>query len=459
MAGQRGRTPRVLLLLVGGAVGQGGCGAPLGSESAVGALDDDDALSRRGPRRFSIDRQLTAEGPPAALVASPWRRDTLVLATMGCQIYRSGDGGATWSGPSPLPVLGAGDCCDHPALAFGGDGRRLYYVHVNVAPQDRWVSWHTVVVGSSSDGGRSFDPPVDSGLPQLRVFPGKGSGGAYEALAIAAPRHPGDHVYVGAQWRSSGQSGFPPFARASFVQSAAAGAAGSFTAPLLLEESAQFIPDSIIAGIQVKGGRRGDVLVAWQRDTTIHVAASADHGATFAPPVTAAARANEAPALAIDDRGGAHMVFSAAPLAAPDAVDRGDIFYVRSAGPPYDRWSAPSAVSDDLSGCTQRRPALQLDEQGRGARVQVVWEDQRLAESGGSCQPGAASLYDVFTSSTEERGRFARDRRLSTRSSPIDTSQPSEGAFAQLAAGLAVWADGRGGTYGRLLALRPPDHR
>lgn len=76
-------------------------------------------------------------------------------AGIQCVAYTSSDGGATWSAPSPMPMLTPASSCSDPVLAYAPDGSRVYYAYMDIKGSD-----FDIVVSHSDDNGMTWSAPV-----------------------------------------------------------------------------------------------------------------------------------------------------------------------------------------------------------------------------------------------------------------------------------------------------------
>jgi hypothetical protein len=253
----------------------------------------------------------------------------------------------------------------------------------------------------------------------------------------------------------------------------------SFSYPTILDSgSTDFFdpPFKLVQGSHPAGGLGGEVVVAWYNSGPdgwlkgsfkIRTARSSNHGATFDPPVDASVDSFELPywcgpfafyhrwwggmfpSLAMDHRGGAHIVYTHDPVDANtpagfSSTESGDIRYITSGSPPYTSWSTPITVNDDGLPRAQGYPAIAID---HDATVNVVWEDHRLSPTVPTSFPNSSNLrYDIFYArKVPGQGGFFRNFRVS------DTSSLSAfiflGDYIGLAqdetASFAVWTDRR----------------
>lgn len=317
-------------------------------------------------------------------------------------IFRSNDGGITWSAPVLAPQLPGGNASD-AALAYTPDGRRVYLACMDIKlPADQ-----DILVSHSDDNGATWSAPVVA-LEALAGF-------FYDKPWIDADN---SHVYVTATKFGPGTSRSIAFASssdrgASFPNS---------TAPVLLDT---VVSPRIVLGARPNVGPNGEVLVAWYDSRAdgpwvgsfeINTARSGNFGASFDPSVVAVVDSFELPYwlgpyasyhrwwgammpdVEIDDRGDAHIVYTHDPVpntfsipGIPGPVsttaEDGDIRYITSRGPFFTTWSAPVTVNDDATGTAQGFAAL--DAQPGSGTLHVIWEDHRLSSTDNL-------YYDIF---------------------------------------------------------------
>ncbi|HJZ57453.1 MAG TPA: sialidase family protein [Gemmataceae bacterium] len=331
-----------------------------------------------------------------------------VIVDYRIAIFRSEDGGATWSGPVLADRLPGAIASSDPVLAYTPDGSRVYLAYLDIKG-DGDVTHSDVLVSHSDDNGATWSTPVIA----LRAQPGFFG---YDKPWIDADN---THVYVTATKFSLSGSDSIALARssnkgASFPNSAA---------PVLLD-TVSF--PRLVIGARPTVGPNGEVLVAWYDSGAdgpwigsfeINTARSGNFAASFDPAVVAVTDSFElpywlgpfasyhrwwagmTPDVEIDAKGDAHIVYTHDPVANPLTIpgipggvsttpEDGDIRYITSRGPSFTTWSSPVTINDDASGTAQGYPALEIQ---NGDTLHVIWEDHRLSSTDNLS-------YDIFYS-------------------------------------------------------------
>jgi uncharacterized repeat protein (TIGR01451 family) len=331
-----------------------------------------------------------------------------VIVDVRITIFRSEDGGATWSGPVLADRLPGAIFSSDPVLAYTPDGSRVYLAYLDEKDPADGTRWD-ILVSHSDDNGATWSTPVIA----LRAQPGFFG---YDKPWIDADN---SHVYVTATKFGPGRSRSIALASssdkgASFPNSAA---------PVLLDT---VLFPRLVEGARPTVGPNGEVLVAWYDSGPdgpfigsfeINTARSGNFAASFDPSVVAVTDSFELPYwlgpfasyhrwwagmlpdVEIDAKGDAHIVYAHDPVANPLFIpgipggvsttpEDGDIRYITSSGPSFTTWSSPVTVNDDASGTAQGFPALEIQ---NGDTLHVIWEDHRLSSTDNL-------YYDIFYS-------------------------------------------------------------
>lgn len=221
-----------------------------------------------------------------SLAVNPRRRANLLAACRvfegpltGIAAYASFDGGGTWSGSGLLPGLAA-DSDGNATAAFDARGRGF----VCGVVADGTTRRGDVYLWGTSDGGRTFQPPVIA-------IPGGSGLTDHPSLAIdqqAAASPP--HLYVAARLYGTAEDGVV------FVRSHDGGRS--------FEQSRHLDPDAgaQIASPVAAAGADGSVCVVYlvaaaSGDTVLRAVSSTDHGESFGAPTDLARIASAAPGL------------------------------------------------------------------------------------------------------------------------------------------------------------------
>ena len=311
----------------------------------------------------------------------------------------SADGGSTFRHES-LPALPGGQNLGDPVVAFGPNGE-MYYATIALASDgvsvisscvstDAAVSWNCAE--ASTTAGNVYDTQDKDWL----------------AVDNSSSKYRGK-VYV--SWTD-----LSAYYGGSFILIAQSTDGGlTFGAPQLLSavDGSQVVQDSSIAI-----GPNGEVFVSYRDGhfggTGITLTKSVDGGASFSTPKSAVlftsvastltggngVRAGSFPATAVDKNGTYHLVYAAVPSG--QAVDRSDIFYVRSTDGGI-TFSTPVRLNDDGTATSQWSPSIAVTEDGR---IGVKWWDRRN-------DPLNDSLTDVYmTVSADGGATFGRNVRV-----------------------------------------------
>jgi len=309
----------------------------------------------------------------------------------------STDGGSTFQHKS-LPEFPGGQNLGDPVVAFGPNGE-VYYATLAAAgvsavslcvSTDAVVSW--TCTEASTIAGNVYDTQdrdwlaVDNSSSKYR-------GNVYVSWTDFSTLYGGSFILI-AQSRDGGLTFFGP-------------------QQLSAIDGSQVVGDSSIAI-----GPNGEVFVSYLDGhfggTGITLTKSVDGGVTFSAtraavlftPVAGTltggngVRAESFPATAVDKNGTYHLVYAA--VAPGQAVDRSDIFYVRSSDGGI-TFSAPVRLNDDATATSQWSPSIAVTEDGR---IAVKWWDRRN-------DPLNDSLTDVYmTVSADGGATFGRNVRV-----------------------------------------------
>jgi hypothetical protein len=387
---------------------------------AAGLLPPPAARPARAPLAGSVRRPLTPiagqnvrVNDPSADVVGHTNSESSVAArgsrvivgfndasdSLGSGYGLSADGGSTFQHKS-LPAFPGGQNLGHPVVAFGPNGE-IYYASLAMAGDgvsvisscvstDGTVSW-TCTEASTLAGSR-YDTQDEDWL----------------AVDNSSSKYRGN-VYV--SWTD-----FSTYYGGSFILIARSLNGGlSFGGPQSLSalDGSQVVQDSSIAI-----GPNGEVFVSYLDGhfggNGITLTKSVDGGATFSTPKAAVlftriastltggngVRADSFPATAVDGRGTYHLVYAA--VSPGQAVDRSDIFYVRSTDGGI-TFSVPVRLNDDATATSQWSPSIAVTEDGR---IAVKWWDRRN-------DPSNDSLTDVYmTVSADGGATFGRNVRV-----------------------------------------------
>ncbi len=408
---------------------------------------------------------------------------THAIGTGRCAVYRSTDGGVTWSFIAFLPLLYPDDWCADPVVRYSPNGAIVYAAYMsirsNVSTADIVVcrstnngaSWCTTPVVAIPGGpGRFPDKPW---LDVHRFFPGSNTN---TKVYVTATVFTGEGCQIEFSRSTNGGLAWSP--------------------PTVLASSPDC--DPVLQGSRPIGGRAispavGHVLACWYNSEVddfltgvfdIRCRVSADYGATWGAEVTAVNdmayelthwlgpdcayhRWSGAmfPSIMIGPDGVAHIVYTAdpTPSATPSGCpfvgdpddpaddlsgadeEAGDVFYVKSPGYPFTTWSVPHMVSDDSPGFAQGYATVNVKVVSGVPVVIVAWLDHRVSSWTG--EPN--SKYAVYAAWTwpGKWGWFHDNIAISDAESHSDTvfigdyidsatSNPAGDSFVYL-----IWTD------------------
>jgi hypothetical protein len=341
-----------------------------------------------GPGDAALARCLTApdarrEVEPFAAV-SPVDPDHIVAAWIAqgdgagaIQAAASFDGGRTWTPPRTLPVNAcAGGSFDFlprasdPWVAIGPDGR-VYVSATAFQPTETVDTASGVIVVSSGDGGRTWDPPGVASLSRTSEFP-------HDNTAVAAdPRRPGT-AYV-LTTRYEGPDGIGAAALSKTVDG---GRTWSPVRPISPRTPGSPSADAPQMVIDPRSGHLFAFYTHGPRGSSMSFLRSEDGGASWSPPVPVmsgipwSARQVTYPGTdkelriapdighaAIDPRTGRlYAVFTNGWATDGRSLQVGLV----TSGDGGRTWTAPLRVSAE-SAAMAWRPALAVDAQGRVA--------------------------------------------------------------------------------------------
>ncbi|WP_432261880.1 sialidase family protein [Cupriavidus sp. TMH.W2] len=395
------------------------------------------------------------------LVASSHRYPTFPIR---CVAYASSDGGKSWSAGVPMQQLSPSHDCSDPVLAYAPDGSRVYMAYMDIFGG----TWD-ILVSHSDDNGVTWSAPVIALQGNPAAF-------IYDKPWIATHSFDASQsalVYVTATRFSVVSS--PD--HIAFSRSTDGGLTFNSASPTLFDSASAPV---VVQGSHPAAGPGSDVVVAWYNSGAdgwlnggfqIKVAHSSDNGATFDPPVIAAAESccelpfwlgpsafyhrwwgGMFPAAAIDGKGGAHIAYAFTPVnqntaAGRSSTESGDIRYITSSSAPYTVWSAPLTVNDDGLLRAQGFPAIAAREDGT---VWLSWEDHRLSPAVATAFPNSSNLfYDNFVArKAPGQNTFFTNLRASDRSSLSQKTFIGDytGIAVNATTTYAVWTDRRNRT-------------
>jgi hypothetical protein len=351
---------------------------------------------------------ITVNPPNPKLVVAAFH----AIGTGRCAVYRSTDGGLTWSFVTFLPLLFPTDFCSDPVVRYSPNGGIVYAVYMSIRdvdPGEPVVLESDIVVCRSTNNGQSWcTTPVVAIPGGPDRFPDKPW---IDVHRFFPDSNTNNRVYVTATVFT------PSGPQIEFSRSTNGGLAWSTPAVLA---------SGPVQGSRPIGGRAvsasaGVVLVCWYHAESdgsltgvfdIRCRSSGDYGTTWNPEVTAVDNMQYEltywlgpncayhrwwgamfPSIMIGPDGVAHIVFTAdlTPSATLDGCpdpdqglpgadqEAGNVFYVRSPGYPYNTWSFPHMVSRDSPGFAQGYATVNVKIINGVPVVFVAWMDHRVS--------------------------------------------------------------------------------
>jgi len=369
-----------------------------------------------------------------------------------CDLYRSTDGGKTWSTAlaAKLPVDHIH--CTDPVIRWApNDGSdpdktvRAFAVYM----AQREDSSSDIAMLYSDDEGLSWSDPVTAikGDDFVKI-PDKPWMTTFYNFPDKKNSDNNDRVYVVSMIFSGERSGPeeenpPGDCQVVFSKSIDGGKTfPDSETPTVLAESENCTPR--MEGPIIAGGPDNSVLVCWYNSeiTTfsdqfdIRCRTSTDGGETFGNEVTVVDDAGELPfwkcpnqsyhrvigamlpSIEITPDGVAHMVYSRDPTPGDADGECGDVYYAKSAFP-WNAW-APTEdhqrVNDDSTETFQGFATITSKRIGKDNILAVAWEDDRNSLETG--KPN--SLYDIYSATIDENGNISPNKRVSDVSSYSD---------------------------------------
>ncbi|MEM0472470.1 MAG: hypothetical protein QXX84_06205 [Sulfolobales archaeon] len=368
-------------------------------------------VTRDSPHYYPFENEpsiaVNPTNPRNIVVAAHDYGDPFYL--VGIVVYRSFDGGKTWSGPSRM-VATYGDSLSDPSLAFGRDGT-LYLSYLSVG------AFSEITLAISRDGGANWSF-VRALNYSFAAF--------YDKPWIAVgpdPTNPmRDIIYI---TYTEFKGYYEVNLSIKLIRSRDGGR--TFEGPFRVSWEGRY-PDTLVQWSYPVVDRNGTLYVSFFGVKTervfgeprviqgIWVAKSIDGGVTFSEPVLAA-ETNwwfpgysglygfrwivPTPAMAVGPDGSIYIAYEDSP-GGSEGPDMGDIFLVvsRDGGA---SWSKPVRVNDDTGHATQFFPMIAV--RGSDGSIHIAWGDKRLDPSGIG--------YDIYYTYSRDGGRtFAKNIRV-----------------------------------------------
>jgi len=377
-----------------------------------------------------------------------------------CVAYTSSNGGATWSGPVPMPQLTPASECSDPVLAYAPNGTRVYYAYMDIRPpiftppSTLRIQGLDILVSYSDNDGATWTGPVvaldgvdtviNTGTGEV-ITPGFDYDKPWIAAHVPAGDDDGDDDngdQGNAKFAYVTATRFDNFApgncHIAFTRSSNKG--GAWSAPAIVDSSSGGCGNPIVVqGSRPAGGRGDNVVVAWYNSGSdgwlngsfsIRTRRSQNNGSTWAATVNAVTDSYEAPFwlgpfvayhrwwacmfpdIEIDARGRAHIVYTHDPAQNPlpgfsNTPEDGDVRYIRSTTSSYSAWSAPRTLNDDGLIRAQGYAAIDAGGDEDDGGVHVLWEDHRLS--------GVDNLYfDMFYTTKDDDGGWSANSRITS---------------------------------------------
>lgn len=401
---------------------------------------------------------VSANNSPS-LVASPNNAANLAVAarvdapSSSCGLYRSADGGATWS-KAPTPPPSEDIACFAPDVSFGPDGT-LYFSYTSFGPvEGQGRVPDALWVAASADGGKTLASPT------------KAAGRlAFHARVLADPVTP-KRVYL-AWVQAAGAAGFgfttvqnPIVVSRSDDGGATWGPAVRITPP----DRARVVAPSMAAtpggqlyvayldvgndALDYSGAHEGNAGEPYPERWQLVLARSSDGGTSWSesvideivPTQRFLALLPPVPSITVDERRG--RVY-----AGFQDGRSGDADVRVWASDDGVAWGPPRRVNDTRVGDGTSQYLPQLDV-APGGRLDVVYYDRRA-------DPGDIMNEVSFQSSSDGGRTFTRRLRLSDRNFDSRIGLNADRGLAELGSrlgllatdsgALALWADTRAG--------------
>ncbi len=329
------------------------------------------------PPALQVSEPGTETAEEVVIAVDPADPDRVVAGANIYFVFRSTDGGLTWSEDNLVSPLGvAGD----PVVIFDNEGN-LFYAHLSYPDFGSWLD--RIVIQKSVDGGLTWNDGVGVGLNEPRDQD-------KPWLAVDRTNSPyRNNLYLAwTEFDAYGSTDPADSTRIMFSYSDQEGL--TWSVPVRVDDNGGdcLDGDDTVEGAVPAVGPLGQVYLAWAGNGRIWFDRSLDGGSTFGQDVLVAdqpggwefgipgiSRGNGLPITACDAsfspyRGRIYIVFSDQ----RNGVDDTDVFLCTS-DDEGETWSAPVRVNDDEGPAQQFFPWLAVDPVN--GTVAVVYYDRR----------------------------------------------------------------------------------
>ncbi len=309
--------------------------------------------------------------------------------------YVSNDGGNTWTGPIPVPMVNPSDFGSDPVVGFNSSGVAFFaYMSIHYPTTD-------IVVSRSLDGGLTWNGPVKAaqGISFVSVLDKPWMAIGPDPIVPSQ-----DNIYV----TYTNFSYYGADMRIELARSLDGGL--SFQPPIPISPRVTF--PQVVQGSIPAVAPSGTVYVAYYDSTPDgwlvgdfqpRVKSSTDGGASFSGPYTIAtgrevpyilwptafrAWATMFPIITVGPEGNLYAVFASNPAGA----DTSDILFAASFNSGVN-WTTPARVNDDLYEQDQFYPSIHVQSDGT---IHIIYGDRR--------NDPYDRRYDLYDTSSSDNG-------------------------------------------------------